>query len=53
MLALQGAYLVVGCFSLLGGSIVFERIFERPILELKRFFVARPPRSAPDGLIGG
>jgi peptidoglycan/LPS O-acetylase OafA/YrhL len=50
MMALQGAYLVVGCFSLLGGSMVFERIFERPILGLKRLFVANLPATAPADL---
>ena len=52
MMALQGAYLVVGCFSLLGGSIVFERIFERPILRLKHFFAARPGGSTHGEFMG-
>lgn len=40
-LCVQAGYYVIGCTFLLGIASVFHVLFERPILNLKRYFVAR------------
>ena len=44
-LCVQTAYFAVGGALLLGVALFFHRIVERPVLNLKRFFVARRPST--------
>jgi peptidoglycan/LPS O-acetylase OafA/YrhL len=52
-LSVQGAYMALVSFVLLGLAVVFYHVVERPLLGLKRYFVARRPALGAPGTVLG